>query len=688
MTDENRPPSPGSSDEQMTQMMTFGMDKENSSDQSLNKSPGRQGEQNTGGKNVNIRVLWLSNIVTSVDYQTLYEYLKPYGKIERMKLKLSSDRMSFDCYTTFEESVPANKAHVELNGQDLGGFTVRTKLFEIGNVSEDVYDFIPREAKAINSGKAVRNPPTLTWYVATLKESNHNMMRATEYIESKVGNIPEGNLKRYGKNILIKAGNEVQAMLLKNFKAPPNGYIEAVTPHKTFNTLKGVLYSKDLYEFEEEEILERCPPCVYQVRKLKGMNSAILLTFTSSYIPDTIRINHVNMKVKKFSQYPKQCHHCFEYGHIAKFCTNKKRCYICSTEHDEWNGCDLDKFCFHCKGNHSPNYKHCPRHKFEQEILEVANNEYISVGSAKWKVMGANRHPDSSYAAIVKQMKPQNTRHQHSTTSHRMKVNRIHEVPPKETPNQSQSHNKQLRLPRPSTQRVPHHTSMPNLAGGSPVSPPPATTEVCERVIAKPKPQQLESNSASAEMDSESLPDLTAPKEISCPQPSHSVHPSDKKSVGVELKSSVTTVAKKSEIKKDGFSTPSAKKRTRPASPKNKDYVIETSNSFSVLEITPMAKKQAVSKELKGEKSTLSPKAYQYVEQACRPKVHRSGIYNSKENQSASEAMKKEPLKKTDNAIPSHSSSQKVAANGSKQNRPLNNTTYNTKSGTPQPHKC
>ena len=97
-----------------------------------------------------------------------------------------------------------------------------------------------------------------------------------------------------------------------------------------------------------------------------------------------------------------------------------------------------------------------------------------------------------------------------------------------------------------------------------------------------------------------------------------------------------------------------------------------------------MAKKQTVSKELKGEKSTLSPKAYQYEEQACRPKVHRSGIYNSKENQSVSEAMKKEPLKKTDNAIPGHSSSQKVAANGSKQNRPLNNTTCNTKSGTPQ----
>ena len=59
-------------------------------------------------------------------------------------------------------------------------------------------------------------------------------------------------------------------------------------------------------------------------------------------------------------------------------------------------------------------------------------------------------------------------------------------------------------------------------------------------------------------------------------------------------------------------------------------------------------------------------------------------LYNSKENQSVSEAMKKEPLKKTVSAIPGHSSSQKFATNGSKQNRPLNNTTCNTKSGTPQ----
>ena len=64
--------------------------------------------------------------------------------------------------------------------------------------------------------------------------------------------------------------------------------------------------------------------------------------------------------------------------------------------------------------------------------------------------------------------------------------------------------------------------------------------------------------------------------------------------------------------------------------------MIEASNSFSVLEFTPNVKKLEVSKELKHEKSTSSPKAYQYEEQACRPKVQRSSSYDSKENPSPS----------------------------------------------------
>ena len=99
-------------------------------------------------------------------------------------------------------------------------------------------------------------------------------------------------LKKYGRSILIKAGNSTQAMLLSKFKTPEHGNINRVTPHKTFNTCRGIIFSEDLYDFSEAEILDMCPGNVYEVRKLRGNNHTILLSFSSTSLPDTIFISH------------------------------------------------------------------------------------------------------------------------------------------------------------------------------------------------------------------------------------------------------------------------------------------------------------------------------------------------------------------------------------------------------------
>ena len=134
----------------------------------------------------------------------------------------------------------------------------------------------------------------------------------------------------------------------------------------------------------------------------------------------------------------------------------------------------------------------------------------------------------------------------------------------------------------------------------------------------------------------------------------------------------------------DGFTAPRGKKRTRSASPKSKSHEIVSLNSFSVLEDAPVVKKQAVSKELKYEKNTSSPKGYQYEERSCRPKVPRSSSHDPKENQSVSEKRTLELTKKTDTTIPGHASNQKLDGSGSRKNRPSNTTTYYTKSGSSQ----
>ena len=83
-----------------------------------------------------------------------------------------------------------------------------------------------------------------------------------------------------------------------------------------------------IHEFSEDEILQRSPPNVYEVKKLSGTNNAIVLTFSTEYTPDYVHFgNHIRMKVRRFRSNPKQCRSCFEYGHISDDCKNEKKMF-------------------------------------------------------------------------------------------------------------------------------------------------------------------------------------------------------------------------------------------------------------------------------------------------------------------------------------------------------------------------
>ena len=86
--------------------------------------------------------------------------------------------------------------------------------FSIKNLNEDPFDFIPKDKENDRTKPCNRTIPTPVWPVATYKEGRVSIIKAAECIKNKVGSIPVGNLKRYRKNLLIKAGNETQSLLL------------------------------------------------------------------------------------------------------------------------------------------------------------------------------------------------------------------------------------------------------------------------------------------------------------------------------------------------------------------------------------------------------------------------------------------------------------------------------------------
>ena len=114
-----------------------------------------------------------------------------------------------------------------------------------------------------------------------------------------------------------------------------------------------------------------------------------------------MNIRHLSFRVKKYRHHPTQCFQCFDYGHVADKCQKSKICSKCSTELENDNHKCSTYFCFHCDGDHSPRSRQCQRFKFEQDIVDVAHNEFISYGKAKGKIMGANKTPGATYAKVL-----------------------------------------------------------------------------------------------------------------------------------------------------------------------------------------------------------------------------------------------------------------------------------------------
>ena len=549
-------------------------------------TPGHQGVDSSGGNDVS--VLFCTNISTELDYEDLYLVFKQYGAIERMKLRLSANKKRFVFYILYNSNNSASKACRSMNGHLLNEFVVEAKLCSRDRFHKEPHDFIPEDLGY--SGEAVevdRTPPLPIWYVATYREGMESIVGAAKCIQRKVGKLPFDNLKRYGKNILIKASDETQAELLSKFKAPSTGNIKSITPHKSFNTPKGVIYSKDLACFSEEEILEMCPHNVYQVRKLRGANSAILLTFSSTFLPDYITFDHLRVKVKQYRARPIQCYNCYEYGHVVTHCTKSKKCIVCSQHHQEWDKCELPSYCFHCSGNHSPTSRDCPRKKFEQEVVEVAQNQHISIGSAKRQVMAANKDPTSSYASAIKRLKT-------STNQSDMK--------------RSISDNSKT------SKRISKEVAMVAEALNlTPIS------------SSKASGKGLNTNTSPLSDDeSDSLPKLGQTEmeedinnELD-PQKTHDIQP-----ITVETNSSVITVTKKKKHDNDGFTVPNDKKRARPVSPKDGTKV-KTSNKFQALEETPASKRKTVSEGASSSDKSSVHLSKQHIYEGPQTKEHRS----------------------------------------------------------------
>ena len=343
---------------------------------------------NTGllmSTNTGTDTLVITNISQSLSYNSLHEKFKGFGTVLRIRLMYPEDTDSNKCYLTFNCHDAAKQALESVEEMNIGGKNSKAELIRSCNVVDAEDDYIPNAfAAESHSTPKERNIPTPRWFVAYYKNGRGNFIRASRYLEKEIGTIPRGNLKHYGKGVLVRAKDIVQGRMLLNASCSDDCMFEAIKPHRTFNVSKGSVFNRDLAEFSEEEILDMCPDTVQNVVKIKGKDTLILLTFYGATLPVNVKIGPLTLSVKPFTERPLLCFSCYEYNHTKKRCSNSPRCGNCSSVNKHPTAeCEAAPFCFHCDQAHPLKSNQCPKYRLEQDILNLANTQFLSLGSAR-----------------------------------------------------------------------------------------------------------------------------------------------------------------------------------------------------------------------------------------------------------------------------------------------------------------
>ncbi|MPC35948.1 hypothetical protein E2C01_029388 [Portunus trituberculatus] len=251
------------------------------------------------------------------------------------------------CYMTFLSCDEARLTFQHVASLPLAGSGFKTELLQSRNVSDSDINYIPNvfDNHLENYVPEVRQIPPPRWFVAYYIHRRGNFIHAYRYLAKEIGTIPEGNLKKYFKGVLVRAKDITQARMLQHLSCPTGSMFETVKAHPIFNYSKGV-YSQDLYEFLEEEILAMCPSSVKKVTKMRNSSNMVLLTFFGSILPDRVHIGPINLRVRS---------------------------------------------------------RQCLRYRLEQDILKLANSQFISLGSARSELLYRQQDGTgvTSYASLA-----------------------------------------------------------------------------------------------------------------------------------------------------------------------------------------------------------------------------------------------------------------------------------------------
>ena len=338
-------------------------------------------------------VLMVKFLPWGLTYDNIAQQYNQYGMVEEVRLRAVVSKKAWEAYITYASPKEAMSAFIKTNDSDNSGISYDI----VSKAPGDLDPYYPSEWNKIPV-PTERLPRPPRYIIATSVSERCNIIKMKRYLQQQAGGISKENIQRFGKNsVLITCKSSTQSILLSHMVVQKNSVLKHLKIHYSFSYGKGVSFNDNIYEFDEEEILEMSPNCVWKVFKVLK-SKMVIFTFKDSHIPPELNFEGLKVTIRPFKPRPLQCFNCFAFGHPSKVCKRVKVCGTCSQpSHGE---CDNPAVCYNCKGNHSPRDKKCPTYIMEEQAVLLSQANHISLGHAKSIVV------KKKYSEAVTQGKP------------------------------------------------------------------------------------------------------------------------------------------------------------------------------------------------------------------------------------------------------------------------------------------
>ena len=224
-----------------------------------------------------------------------------------------------------------------------------------------------------------------------------------------IAGIPEKVQRLRSGDILVEVSRRSHSTNLLQSKMLVDVPVR-ISPHRSLNSTKGVIRSRDLIDCDEEEILDNLRPqgvtCVKKISLRRDGNirntGTIILTFGMPTLPTHVKCAYLNLPVDVYIPNPLRCFKCQKFGHHKDNCRRSVVCARCGSDGHDDSSCRETSKCANCSGNHPAFSRDCPHWLREKEVQVLKQTKGMTFPEARKYLEDRNQAPKApSYAQVA-----------------------------------------------------------------------------------------------------------------------------------------------------------------------------------------------------------------------------------------------------------------------------------------------